>query len=70
MVIEVMGTKCVVVGMEVKYVVVHVLPHVHILTKFASSAKTGSSQLYLLWLGSELVGLRSLGSRNDMLGVM
>ena len=70
MVIEVVGAECVVGDMEVEFVVVHVSAHVHILTKSASSTKTGSLHLYLLWSGNGLVGFRSLGLRNDMPGVM
>ena len=70
MVTEIVGVECIVGGMEVEFVVVHVSIHVHILTNSASSAKNGSFQLYSLWSGNELVGLRSFGLRNDMSGVM
>ena len=39
------------------------------LTKSASLATITSLQLYLIWLGNGLIGLRSSGSMYDMLGV-
>ena len=44
MVVGFLGTGCVVI-----FAAVHMLTNVHILTKSASSTKTGSLQLYQLW---------------------
>ena len=68
MVMEVVGMECIMGVVGVEFMVVHVSINVHIFTKFALLTKTGSSQLYLLWSDIGLVGLRSSGSRNDMLG--
>ena len=45
-----------------------ILPRLY-LTKSVSLTTIGSAQLYLIWLGNGLIGLRSSSSMYDMLGV-